>query len=175
MKAFMSACLLVAIPLTAEARPKFHKILSEGEPGTCSMISGQWEGECSEAGKSLQAKLQIFQDGCTDIAFFDFDYPIPLVYKIGREGKVMHTRLADTFWNFTTYASWLEDRKTFTAKVLGNAEFTDQGKVTPVNKEESYTVSLKGETLETSLKLKIKRSNGSSDNYETICTYRRVN
>lgn len=46
-------CLVVS--MNVEARSSFKKILSEGEPGTCSDIGGLWEGECIEEGKARNA------------------------------------------------------------------------------------------------------------------------
>ena len=175
MRIVMSACILLTWSLVAQARPRFQKILSNGEPGTCSEIGGLWAGECIEDGKPRQAKLQIFQDGCTDIAFYDFDSSIPQVYKIGRETIVRNSKLSDSFANFTAYASWSDDRMSFIVSRLINFEYTYQHKTIRGNGDETYVVSLKGGELQTSSKGKGSNSSGEEGSDETTCTYRRSN
>ncbi|HYX32282.1 MAG TPA: hypothetical protein VE954_04160 [Oligoflexus sp.] len=175
MRLFMSACICLGVSMTAEARSKLGKIMSDGEPGTCTEISGLWSGECIEDGKPLAAKLQIFQDGCTDIAFHDFDSSIPQAYKTGREATVQSTRLADAFVNFTAYASWSADRLSFFVNRIFNFEYIYQRKTVRGNGEETYIVSLKAEELQTSLKGKGTSSSGQMETYETSCTYHRSN
>jgi hypothetical protein len=161
--------------MAAEARPKSFKIVSEGEPGTCSEIGGLWAGECVEEGKPQQAKLQIFQDHCTDIAFFDFDSSIPQVYKIGREARVISSRFAESFANFTAYASWSDDRRILKISRLVNGEWTES-RIIRNKMEETYVIALKGDDmLQTNLKGKVSSSDRHSETYETTCTYRRAN
>lgn len=161
MRMLLSVSLFMILPLSAKA----------GEPGTCSIIEGIWVGECIEEGKPRPAKLQIFQDGCTDIAFFDFDSPIPQVYKIGRESKVQSSKLADSFSTLTAYASWSEDRRTFQVSRLASSEYTENQLIRG-RMEESYVVSLQDEEkLKTTLQGKYSSSNHPVEPYETRCNY----
>lgn len=175
MRTIMSVCVCLVVSATAEARSRLKKILSEGEPGTCSEIGGLWEGECSDDGKPIQARLQIFQDGCTDIAFYDFDSSIPQAYKIGREATVQSMRFADAFVNFTVYANWSEDRRTFKINRLANSEYTLNG-IIRGKLEETFTVAFKaGSLLETTLKGRVASSDRAPETYLTTCSYRRTN
>lgn len=173
MKTTLSILICLSVSVAVEARPKSFKNPSEGELGTCSEIGGMWDGECVEDGKIQPAKLQIFQDHCTDIAFFDFDSSIPEVYKTGRSSQILTSKLADSFANFTAYASWSDDRLTFIVNRHFNFDFNYQHEAVRGSGEDTYTVTLKADQLQTSFKGKRSSSAGPAEPIEINCYYRR--
>jgi hypothetical protein len=175
MRKIMSACICLVFSIAAEARPKFEKKLMAGNPDTCPSLSGIWVGECNEDGSIMQAKLQIFQQGCTELALFDFDYPIPKIYTIGRENRTINPRNPDYFMNLTTYASWAKDGKFFQAMTYGNAEDSSLGKKIITTKKEDFSISMGASGLATVDHVETYRSDSQQTiSYSITCTYNRT-
>jgi hypothetical protein len=167
---------LLSISGIAFAKPGklTHMHESYPDPGIkCVQLQGLWEGECTESGAMVAARLQVFQDGCTDLAFYDFDYPIPVHYKFGRINTTGNSPAFKSFHSSTFYSEWSEDQKAFSSKGYGSSQYTYSSKPVTNSVEFNFTAALNGEELLTEYESRLPNSTGPGSSYRLNCTYRK--
>lgn len=168
---------LLSITGIAYARPGkiAHVRESYPDPGIkCVQLQGLWEGECRESESMFTARLQVFQDGCIDLAFYDFDYPIPVHYKFGRVNTTGNSPAFNSFHSSTFYSEWSEDQKAFSSKGYGSSQYTYSSKPVTNSVEFNFSAALNGEELQTTYESRLPNSSGPGSSYKLTCTYRRA-
>jgi hypothetical protein len=141
-------------------------------PWVCARMEGLWEGQCEETlSRTYNARLQIFQDGCTDLALYDFDYPIPQIFRLGRENTTRSIDFMSTFSNITRYSEWSEDKSTFTSRLFFSSQYMPSDKLVTTAGEEVLSIALKDDVLH--FESDLHSTNGSGPSFRTVCEYRK--
>jgi hypothetical protein len=175
MFALMMSCtaLEAAAPRENDSRTSYP-----APPIQCARMQGLWEGECQASPRSstYPSRLQVFQDGCTDVALYDFDYPIPLHFRLGRESTTRHADFMNGFSSVTRYSDWSDDRSTFTSKGIFSSQYNypSTGKTPPSSGEQNVAIAIKDGVLRYETSVSHRTEKGMEPSYNTFCEYRKI-
>ncbi len=149
------------------------KQISTDPPLKCALFEGLWEGECTEDNTTYKTRLQVYQDGCAELALFDFDNPVPIHYKIGRHSTSGNMFSAAPFYNDTNYSEWIDNFQTLSAKGFFSTQVFASGKNVIYSGDYTFKASMRNGELWTDETSNVISADQPGTIYQYHCEYKK--